>query len=81
MNLVMLALLGCKAGEAPADTAETGGADTGVIDTAPPGPDAFADVVESFTPGAFAGFGQDKLPDVVLGLPPAPKAATRLWTC
>lgn len=74
LGALTLTLLGCKAGEAPADTAETGGADSGVIDTAPidtapPGPDAFADAIESFTPGAFAGFGQDKLPDVVLGPP------------
>lgn len=35
----------------------------------PSGPDPFADRVVSFTPGATAGFGQDQLPDVVLGPP------------
>lgn len=43
------------------------GADTG--DTGPTGPDPFADAVISFTPGDEAGFGQDRLPDVVLGAP------------
>jgi hypothetical protein len=40
-------------------------------DTAPPstGPDPFADEVVSFEPGEFAGYGQDALPDVVLGGP------------
>lgn len=32
-------------------------------------PYPFANRVVSFTPGAFAGYGQDKLPDVVLGPP------------
>jgi hypothetical protein len=32
-------------------------------------PDAFADRVVSFTPGACAGFGQDELPGIVLGPP------------
>jgi hypothetical protein len=33
------------------------------------GPDPFADAVVDFTPGEGAGFGQDRLPDVVLGPP------------
>ncbi|MCK6524326.1 cell surface protein [Myxococcota bacterium] len=69
LGALALALSGCKAGDAATDTAETGGADSGVVDTAPVGPDAFADAVESFMPGPYAGFGQDKLPDVVLGPP------------
>jgi hypothetical protein len=69
MRVLLLVLLGCKAEDTSTDTAESGGAETGVTDTAPSGPDAFADAVESFTPGPFAGFGQDKLPDVVLGPP------------
>jgi hypothetical protein len=32
-------------------------------------PDAFADAVVSFKPGLGAGFGQEELPDVVLGPP------------
>lgn len=54
-------LLACKAGPGvdPADTA----------DSAPPGPDPFADAVVSFTPGEGAGYGQDGFPDVVLGPP------------
>ncbi len=62
----------------PVDTAEVdtgvvdtgGGVDSGEEDTATPaGPDPFADAVASFSPGAFAGYGQDRLPDVVLGPP------------
>lgn len=34
-----------------------------------PGPDPWADVLVSFTPGAQAGFGAAQLPDVVLGPP------------
>jgi hypothetical protein len=45
---------------------DTGGAAPQDTDT---GPDAFADQVVSFTPGEFAGFGQDKLPYIVLGPP------------
>lgn len=33
------------------------------------GPGPFADRVVSFTPGDFAGFGQDHLPQIVLGAP------------
>lgn len=40
--------------------------DTGPLPTTP---DAFADAVHSFTPGDFAGFGADALPDIVLGAP------------
>jgi len=35
----------------------------------PAGPDPFADEVVSFTPGPNAGFGAEKLPDIVLGPP------------
>jgi hypothetical protein len=34
--------------------------------------DPFADELVSFTPGDFAGYGQESLPDVVLGSPEAP---------
>ena len=47
---------------------DTAPADSG-LDTAPAGPDPFADAVISFTPGAGAGYGQDRYPDVVLGSP------------
>ena len=40
-------------------------------DTAPT-TDPFADVLVSFSPGEGAGYGQDQLPDVVLGSPEAP---------
>ena len=36
------------------------------------GPDAFVDDVVSYTPGDFAGFGQDRLPEIVYGPPDAP---------
>jgi hypothetical protein len=43
--------------------------DSGASIDAGAGPDAFADRVVSFTPGAGAGFGQDKMPRIVLGPP------------
>ncbi len=43
--------------------------DAGASTDAGPPPDAFADRVVSFTPGMGAGFGQSKLPGVVLGPP------------
>ena len=60
----MLLLLACTSGVEPTDSATP---DTG--DTAFVSPDAFADAVVSFEPGDFAGYGQDRLPDVVLGSP------------
>jgi hypothetical protein len=51
-----LALLGGACTPEPADS---GG----------PGPDPFADSVVSFAPGDCSGFGQDAMPDVVLGPP------------
>ncbi len=42
--------------------------------TYPPGTDPFADRVISFAPGAGATFGQDRMPEVVLG-PPLGKGA------
>ncbi len=48
-------------------------ADSGSIDELPATPapvyDAFADEVVSFEPGEGAGYGQDRMPDVVLGPP------------
>jgi hypothetical protein len=49
---------------------DTDSGDSG--DTAPAGPDAFVDDVVSYTPGDFAGFGQDRLPEIVYGPPDAP---------
>ena len=51
-----LFILGCTAPDAP---------ETGMESE----PDPFADLVASFNPGDFAGFGQDRYPDVVLGPP------------
>lgn len=47
-------------------TGDSGGADTGVAE------DPFIDAVVSFEPGESAGYGQDTMPDVVLGSPMAP---------
>ncbi len=55
------------AGVADAD-AGVAGADAGVADAGPP-PSAFATRVVSTAFGDGAGFGQDRLPDVVLGPP------------
>jgi hypothetical protein len=52
------------------DVRDTDPADTDPADSAaPPVPVPFATEVVSFDPGAYAGFGQDALPDVVLGPP------------
>jgi hypothetical protein len=48
------------------DKPDTAPQDDTAADT---GPDPFVDQVVSFEPGEFAGFGQDLLPDVVLGGP------------
>lgn len=50
----------------------TGSTAAPIEDTGTPeddGPDPFADAVVSFSPGRAAGFGADKLPDIVLGAP------------
>jgi hypothetical protein len=60
------ALVGRDAG---AVTADGGPGDIGDIGDTPSAPNPFADRVVSFTPGANAGFGQDRLPEVVLGPP------------
>ncbi len=64
---LILSLLACGGEKAddtgePAETGESGEP----VDT---GPDPFADVILSFEPGEGAGFGQESLPDVVLGSP------------
>ncbi|MCB9797879.1 MAG: cell surface protein [Alphaproteobacteria bacterium] len=56
---------------AAVDSADSA-ADDSAVDTAPAGPDVFADRVVSFTPGEGAGFGQDLFPEVVLGPPESP---------
>jgi hypothetical protein len=57
---VIALLVGCG----PSEPVETD-----VADTAAAGPSPFADRIVAFTPGDAAGFGQDELPDVVLGPP------------
>ncbi|MCB9745490.1 MAG: cell surface protein [Alphaproteobacteria bacterium] len=72
--MIVLLLLACAgpAGKPGDDSDSTPPVDSaGPVDTAPPGPDVFADAVVSFTPGEAAGFGQSALPDVVLGPPEA----------
>jgi hypothetical protein len=59
---------GFDAGTTDAGAGDAGDSDAGVPDAGIP-PDAFADAVISFTPGPGAGYGQDKLPGVVLGPP------------
>ncbi|MCB9759747.1 MAG: cell surface protein [Alphaproteobacteria bacterium] len=61
---MLLLLLACTA-KGPVD-------DTAPADTAPAGPDPFADALIAFTPGDNAGYGQERMPDVVLGSPEAP---------
>lgn len=67
------------AGDSAVDSVADSGGDSGFDTVIEPecadpgeGPDAFADELVSFTPGAGAGYGQDCLPDVVLGPPRAP---------
>lgn len=58
---------GVDLGASPSTDAAT---DVAAVDASgPKGPDPFADGVVSFTPGPNAGFGEDKLPGVVLGPP------------
>ncbi len=56
------------------DTADSGRSDSGADDTgdSAPAEDPFIDLVVSFLPGEASGYGQDRLPDVVLGSPMAP---------
>ena len=57
----------------PFSDPDTGGDDTGSDECDPPDygepGDPFADAIVSFSPGKDAGFGQDELPDIVLGPP------------
>ena len=48
------------------DAGADAGLDAGIVDA---GPNPWADEVVSFTPGPGAGYGQDQLPQVVLGPP------------
>ncbi|MCK6503628.1 cell surface protein [Myxococcota bacterium] len=57
---------GTDGGTSDGGTSDGGTSDGGTTD---PGPDPFADLLVSFSPGAGAGYGQDQLPDVVLGSP------------
>ena len=61
--IVWAAMISCGPGEAPVRTPST----TAGEEVAPAA--VYADEVVSFEPGANAGFGQAKLPDVVLGPP------------
>ena len=61
-----LALLACRGPGEESAPDSAGSADSAAVD---PGPDPFADLIVSFEPGDNAGFGQDQLPDVVLGSP------------
>jgi hypothetical protein len=54
-------------GEGSADGGEDSG--TGADTASASGPDPYADLVVSFSPGEGAGYGQDGYPDVVLGAP------------
>ncbi|MBX7097978.1 MAG: cell surface protein [Myxococcaceae bacterium] len=77
MGVLATVLLACGpgggAGGAGGGDASGGGVGGGGGTTADAGPvrgdDPFADAVVSFTPGPGAGFGQDRLPGVVLGPP------------
>lgn len=79
-RLPSLLLLAAACDEPPADpvvSAETEGVVTTPIAGDCPegdGDDPWADCIESFEPGPEAAFGQELLPDVVLG-PPMPPAA------
>ena len=68
-----LALAGCgDEGPLPAEAADAGPSDrgSGLGDASTGASDLpFAQAVVRFTPGAGAGFGQDDLPDIVLGPP------------
>lgn len=65
---LVVTLLACQRPDAKGDdsASSTDTADSAAVD---PGPDPFADSIVSFEPGDNAGFGQDLLPDVVLGPP------------
>jgi hypothetical protein len=78
---LLLACTAPKPGDdtgAPADTAPDTAVDTdsGDTDTAETGspdlPDPFIDRVVDYVPGAAAGFGQDRFPDIVYGFPVSP---------
>lgn len=76
-----LVLLACDAsetkdtgsGDSAADSGDSGAVDSGETsdsaDTAGPEGDPFADGIVDFSPGEGAGFGQEGLPDIVLGSP------------
>lgn len=66
--LLGLAVAGCSGGDSGGPGSDAASAD-GAVDAGPPGPGPFADRVVSFKPGPNAGFGQDRLPGVVLGPP------------
>lgn len=75
-GVLAAALLACgpggSMGGAGGGSASSGGVGGGgaMADAGPARPDdPFADAVVSFTPGPGAGFGQDRLPGVVLGAP------------
>ncbi|MEI7892644.1 MAG: cell surface protein [Myxococcales bacterium] len=72
-GLVTLAACGGASSSDPYDAGDTAWSSVdgglGVPDAPQVDPGRFATRVVSFTPGACAGFGQDHLPDIVLGPP------------
>ena len=64
-------LVGCPSTSDDDDSAVSDDDDSAVSDDDDSAPvlDPFADAIVSFSPGEGAGFGQDALPDVVLGAP------------
>ena len=73
-----VATSGCAADSISADSGITQPGDSGTVtdtgtgtggDGGTDAPDPFADLVVDYQPGAGAGFGQDGLPDIVLGPP------------
>lgn len=65
--LTALLALGLASCEADTDAVDTD-TDTDLMDT-DAGPDPFADAIVDFSPGEHSGFGQEELPDIVLGGP------------
>src|SRR4051812_37552150 len=69
--LLLGLLAGCSGGASTPDSVDSGGASNGgaANDTSYPADLPHARSVESFEPGAGAGYNQQKLPNIVLGPP------------
>lgn len=76
MLLVLLACTAAKPGEDTGISVDTSvsadTADTSADSAAPDLPDPFIDRVVDYVPGAAAGFGQERFPDIVYGFPTSP---------